>query len=398
MKNINDFQFTPIQKKILSTVYRFPGISRRELAEKADISEKSAIRYAGDFLNQHILINEQTRGNAVGRHAELLRINPAWFTVLAADIGAYSLKIGVVDLSGKILFRKIWKKGTDWDPHGCTEEMFCQKLRQVLQESGLHPIGLGLGVSGLVDRTREHIRYCPNLGGLRDVNVRAAFGDPLGLPVCLDTSARCLALAEARYGGHEDAENLIYISAGHSISAGVIVDGKIFRGANGSAGELGHIRVKDDTFRCSCGSMGCLELYATVPMITGTVRKQFAEYRVYSPLRTRIADWNQLQVGDIQEGFRQKDKIILESLTEAGQLLGRATSTFVSGFNPSLVVFGGSVSQFYPYLIDEAIREIEHVTLSSTLEGITMTRSNLESSDAAIQGAALQVQSEFFCL
>jgi len=398
MKTINDFQFTPIQKKILSTIYRCPGISRRELAEKAGISEKSAIRYAGDFLNRHILINEETRGNTVGRHAELLRIDPAWFTVLAADIGAYSLKIGIVDLSGKILYRKIWKKGENWNPHECTAESLCQKLQTVLRESGLRPIGLGLGISGLVDRTREHIRYCPNLAGLRDVNVQKAFGVPLGLPVSLDTSARCLALAEARYGGHQDTENLLYVSAGHSISAGVILDGKIFRGANGSAGELGHIRVKDDDMRCSCGSTGCLELYATVPMVRGAVSRRFGENHVYSPLRAKVSDWNQLQVTDIQEGYRLKDKIVLESLTEAGRLLGRATSTFVSSFNPSLVVFGGSVSQFYPYLIEEAIREIERVTLSSTLQDISIVQSNLEPSDAAIQGAALQVQSEFFCL
>jgi len=398
MKTIEDLQFTPIQKKILSTVYRYPGISRRELAEKAGISEKSAIRYAGDFLNRHIFINEETRCNAVGRHTELLRIDPGWFTVLAADIGAYSLKIGIVDLSGKILYRKIWKKDEGWDPHACTGESLCQKLQLVLRESGQRPIGLGLGISGLVDRTRENIRYCPNLALLRDMNVQETFGKPLGLPVSLDTSARCLALAEARYGGHRDASNLLYISAGHSISAGVILDGKIFRGTTGSAGELGHIRVKNDTTRCTCGSTGCLELYATLPMISRAVRDQLAQPHVYSPLRSKISDWSRLQVADIQEGHRLKDKVVLERLTEAGQLLGRAASTFVSSFNPSLVVFGGSVSQFHPYLIEEAIREIERVTLSSTLQELSMVQSKLEPSDAAIQGAALQVQSEFFCL
>ena len=398
MKTIDDFQFTPIQKKILSTVYRNPGISRRELAEKADISEKSVIRYAGEFLNQHILINEETRGGAVGRHAEFLRINPEWFTVLAADIGAYSIKIGIVDLSGKILFRKIWKKEEDWIPHELTEEMLCRKLRTVLEESQLHPIGLGLGISGLIDRSRQSIRYCPNLAQLRDVNVHEAFGIPLGLPVCLDTSARCLALAESRYGGHADASNLLYVSAGHSISAGMILDGKIFRGATGSAGELGHIKVRDRNTRCTCGSTGCLELYATVPMIISMIRSELSQFSGYSPLLALTNDWGNLQVSHVQEGFRKKDKIVLECMTEAGRLLGRATSSFISSFNPSLVVFGGSLGELYPYVIEEAIREIGQVTLSSTLQDLTITRSVLESSDAAIQGAALQVQGEFFGL
>ena len=398
MKTIDDFQFTAIQKKILSTVYRNPGISRRELAEKAEISEKSVIRYAGGFLNQHILINQETRSSAVGRHAELLRINPGWFTVLAADVGAYSTKIGIVDLSGRILFRKIWVQGREWKPGNFTAEMLCEKLRQVLDESGLKPIGLGLSVSGLIDRSRQYIRYCPNLAQLRDVHVQKALGEPLGLPVYLDTSARCLALAEARYGGHKDTSNLLYISAGHSISAGIILDGKIFRGATGSAGELGHVKVTDGPTRCTCGSTGCLELYATVPMITLHIRKQLRSFGGYSPLLALTSDWDSLQVPQIQEGFRLKDKIVLECMNEAGYLLGRAASSFISSFNPSLVVFGGSLGELYPYVIEEAIREIELATLSSTLQDIEITKTSLDSGDAAILGAALQVQEEFFGL
>ena len=96
-----------------------------------------------------------------------------------------TIKIGIVDLSGKILFRKIWKKEEDWIPHELTEEMLRCKLQEVLEESKLHPIGLGLGVSGLIDRSRQSIRYCPNLAQLRDVNVHETFGIPLRLPVCL---------------------------------------------------------------------------------------------------------------------------------------------------------------------------------------------------------------------
>ena len=403
MRTIDDFQFTPIQKKILSTIYRNPGISRRELADKVGISEKSTIRHAGDLLNQHIIINQETRNTAVGRPAELLRINPAWFTVLAVDIGAYSIKVGIVDLSGKILYRKIWNnkmwnKDGDWDSHTLTAELLCRKLQAVLQESGQQPVGLGLGVSGLVDRTGNVLRYCPNLTTLQNINVHEAFEKPLQLPVCMDTSARCLALAEARYGGHADASNLLYISAGHSISAGVILDGKIFRGATGVASELGHVRVRDGGARCSCGSVGCLELCSTLPMITRSIRSGAERFYGYSPLRMLAKDLNNLQVSEVREGFHQKDKIVLESMAGAGRLLGRATSSFISSFNPSLVVFGGSVSELYPFVIDEAIREIEDVTLSSTLQEITMTKSCLESSDAAIQGAALQVQGAFFGL
>lgn len=398
MKTIHDFQFTPIQKKILSTAYCNPRISRRELAEKARISEKSVIRYAGDFLNQHIFINQEACSNAVGRHAELLQINPEWFTVLSADVGAYSVKIGIVDLSGRILFRKIWVKGEGWTPHTLTAEMLCEKMQQVLEESGLKPIGLGLSISGLIDRDRQSIRYCPNLAQLRDIHVQKAFGETLGLPVCLDTSARCLALAEARYGRHKDASNLLYISAGHSISAGVILDGKIFRGTAGSAGELGHIKVSDDRVRCTCGSTGCLELYATVPMIAKSIRCRLSNFIGYSPLLALTSDWSNLQVSQIQEGFRLKDKIVLECMTDAGHLLGRATSSFVSSYNPSLVVFGGCLGELYPYVIEEAIREIERVTLSSTLQDIEITKSALDSCDAAILGAALQVQDKFFGL
>ena len=176
----------------------------------------------------------------------------------------------------------------------------------------------------------------------------------------------------------------------------MLLDGKIFRGATGFAGELGHVKVAEGTTRCSCGSTGCLELHATVPMINGRIREQLKQFPGYSPLLAMLDNWNELQVPQVREGFRLKDKIVLDSMAQAGRLLGRATSGFISSFNPSLVVFGGSLGELYPHVIDEAIREIGQVTLSSTLQDLTIIQSSLDSSEAAIQGAALQVQEEFF--
>ena len=101
-----------------------------------------------------------------------------------------------------------------------------------------------------------------------------------------------------------------------------------------------------------------LSMAVALIMIIGMIRRELSRFSGYSPLLALTSDWSDLQVSHIQEGLRKKDKIVLECMTEAGRLLGRATSSFISSCNPSLVVFGGSLGELYPYVIEEAIREI----------------------------------------
>lgn len=396
MNMLSDFASTAVQKRILITIYRHPGITRSELAAIAGISEKSAIRYVGDFLNRRVLVVSETRSSSIGRSSELLTLNPELFTVLALDIGGYSVKAGLVDLSGRVIEKKICLRNDMIGANIPITEQIGNMLAEVIKKGRRRPIGLGIGISGMVDRKNGKILYSPNFPGIRNVDVAESFGEKLGIPVCLDTSARCLALAETRYGGHENADNMIYISAGHSISAGIIADGSIFRGAGDAAGEIGHTKCTDSDERCTCGSTGCLELYASMPMIISAVREHLRGDYIYSPIIDLVGDLKELTVEKVRQAFDLHDRFVTEAMSEAGKKLGSAVAYYVGAFNPRLVVFGGSLTEFFPFVIEEAIREIKRTVLPAALIKTQLTYTKLDSNDAAIKGAALQVQNEYF--
>ncbi len=396
MNILSDYASTAVQKRILVTVYRHPGITRSELAAIAGISEKSAIRYVGDFLNRRILVVSETRSSTIGRSSELLILNPELFTVLALDIGGYSVKAGLVDLSGRVIEKKIRLRNDMIASNIPITEQLRNMLTDVIKNGGRKPIGLGIGISGMVDRKNGKILYSPNFPGIRNVDVYESFGEQFGIPVCLDTSARCLALAETRYGGHENAEDMIYISAGHSISAGIITEGLIFRGAGDAAGEIGHTKCTDSDERCTCGSTGCLELYASVPMIIRAVREQLRSHYIYSPIIDLMGDSKELTVEKVRQAFDLHDRFVTEAMSKAGKMLGTAVASYIGAFNPRLVVFGGSLTEFFPFVIEEAMREIKRTVLPAALVKTELAYTKLDSNDAAIKGAALQVQNEYF--
>jgi len=398
MKTINDHSFTQAQKKVLKTVYLHPGITRFELAELADISEKSVIRYVSAFMDRHLIVSKETRSSRVGRSSELLTLNPSLFTVLALDIGGHCVKAGIVDLSGHVINKKIWHKDElKATGRPLTEELQI-RLKSMLDESGEKPIGLGIGISGMIDRRENIIYCCPNIHGMVNVDTAETFGKHLGLPVCLDTSARCLALSEQRYGNHHNSDNMIYVSVGHSIGAGIIIDGKIYRGADSKAGEIGHTRCTgaDTKARCTCGSTGCLELYATLPMLMNTIRDSIVNKYIFSSLRTMLGDGMTYDIETVKKAYVMHDRFVTEAVADAGLKLGTALSYYINAFNPSLVVFGGSMAEFFPFVIDETIREITRTVLPAALMNTELKISDLDNVDAAIKGAAIQVQNTYF--
>jgi len=400
MKTINDHAFTPAQKKILKTVYLHPGITRFELAPLAGISEKSVLRYVSDFMNRHLIVSNETRSSGVGRSSELLTLNPSLFSVLALDIGGYCVKAGIVDLAGRVKHKQIWYKDELANAGRPLTEELPRRLKRLLDGSGENPIGLGIGISGMIDRRENTIYCCPNIPGMVNVDTAETFGKRLGLPVYLDTSARCLALSEQRYGNHDPSDNMIYVSVGHSIGAGIITEGKIYRGADSKAGEIGHTRCTgaDSNLRCTCGSTGCLELYATLPMLMSTIRKNIADEYVFSSLRTMLGDGITYGIETVKKAYEMHDRSVTEAAADAGLKLGTALSYYINAFNPSLVVFGGSMAEYFPFVIEETIREITRTVLPAALMHTELKISALDHVDAAIKGAAIQVQNTYFAV
>ncbi len=418
------------QTRILSLIRASGGMTRAKVAECAALSILTTKKCVRELIDEGVIIESGTENSTGGRKASILKINPDHRYALAADIGAYSAKIGIVRLDGSILEEEYVTAQERHIPASIIGvDELKQKLKALMHKYGRDKfIGLGIGVSGLVDHVGKIVRFCPNLSGWNNINVKEEFQDFLGMPAYVDTSARCTALAEQYFGAGKNVKNQIYVSIGYSISIGIIINSYLFRGSAGTSGELGHVTAITGGSICTCGNYGCLENYATLPIIIGNIRKELTDYKGYSPLAELIAIKSKsktnaedksklktsskdmpgtipldeppggshpLELEDVRCALEKGDKIVLNELVKAGGLLGTVLANMVNILNPELIILGGGVVENFPMIVDEVERSIKKQSLIMTYQNLSVKKSLL-GYGAAITGSALQAINRFF--
>lgn len=393
---IESLGYSTAQNNIIKLIYQNPGITRKELAEISGISSRTILKFVSEFIDGGIITNYEKNKSTGGRNAERLIVNPDFKYVLGVDVGSYAIKIGVVNLDGRIIENELVFKNDDGINPLDTPEKLCLKLSEYINRYGKKRfLGIGMGVTGLVSGDGKFVEFSPNIPMFNNVNVIEEFEKPLGLPVYLDTSARSLALAEARYGMGRGCNNQIFVSVGHSISAGIIIDGKLFGGSNGSAGEIGHTKSADNGIRCSCGNLDCLEVYATLPMIVNSVKRNLKSFTGYSPVLNLSGSIENINTYHIKEAIGLKDRMVTECISVTGKRIGFALSHMINALNPEIIVFGGSVTEFLPEVIDEAISYATQCSLISSVQNLKTAKSTL-GNKAAIMGCGVGVMNRFF--
>ncbi|MEJ7832591.1 MAG: ROK family protein [Nocardioides sp.] len=213
--------------------------------------------------------------------------------------------------------------------------------------AGRDVTGIGLSVAGLVDPARDLVRFATHLPWVEDP-VRSRLAARWGLPVVLDNDANCAAVAELALGVARGVDSFVMVMVGTGIGGAIVEGGQLVRGANGMAGEFGHMKVVHDGLPCPCGLTGCWEQYAsgnTLPRLIGDERPDLTDG---------------LAVGAAAESG---DRVALAALAEVGDWLGVGIANLVSALDPALVVVGGGVSAVGDLLLDPARVALERSVL-----------------------------------
>ncbi|WP_335981694.1 ROK family transcriptional regulator [Streptomyces sp. CA2R106] len=276
------------------------------------------------------------RPGTVGRPGTALALPATGPAGLGAEIGVDHLAACVVDLRGEVRCRTELPAANRGRPAPAVLAELAGLTAQVTEEAAaldLHPVGATVAVPGLVGRDRGTVLRAPNLGW-ENVPVTA-----LGPhPTVVENEANLGALAELWLGGHHRLADFVHVSAEIGIGAALIVEGRLFRGARGFAGELGHVPVRPDGPLCSCGAHGCLETFAGE---TALLRAAGAA----TP-------------ADLRAAAAAGDSAALDALDRAGEALGTALSGAVNLLDPQAVVVGGPLADLAPWLLPGARREL----------------------------------------
>jgi glucokinase len=223
----------------------------------------------------------------------------------------------------------------------------------------------------------------------------------LGLPVVATNRAKAAALGEYWQGAHEldgERDHLAYIYVGAGIVAGFVMNGELYVGSGGSAGELGHTTVLPEGPPCACGNRGCLHMLASESAILRAVRTKArrqpeAELSETLPGTLSMQALGALTIARLMEAARANDPIVVDAVREAGTWVGIALANVINLMNPSLVVLGGSVAEFGEPFLESVRGEVRQRALWDALHGVTIVPSTLGDSAGTIGGAALFLDS-----
>jgi glucokinase len=273
--------------------------------------------------------------------------------VIGIDAGGTKLLGGVVDEGLAVHHRvhRLWRGGA--------RQEVLDVLVDVVEEAlaaGPEADAIGFGIPSLMDRDRAFSRECVHLP-LAGVPFRDLMSERLDRPVVVDNDANCALLAEARAGAAQGARGALLLTLGTGIGGGVLVDGAIYRGPGGSAGELGHVVVEVDGRECPCGNRGCLETVVSGTAI-GAAAAEIAEADPESAIARARTAGRDVTGALVTELAGEGDPDALAILAEAGRKLGAGLSGLANAFNPEVIVIGGGASAAGELLLGPAREEL----------------------------------------
>ena len=256
---------------------------------------------------------------------------------LAIDIGGSKFVVGLVDETGAILCKRrfVWRRLTK---QSMVEDIF-REGRALLQEHpSISPAFIGASIPGLAD-SEKGLWVEASFSGIRDLPIAAMLTEEFRLPAFIDNDGQACALAERLFGAGRDAEDFLYLTVSNGIGGSMFIGGRLYGGANGTAGEFGHCTVVENGRHCKCGLNGCLEAHAAGPAII----------RNYQELGgAPMPDGSPADAAEIAGRARDGEETALQVFHLEGEYLGKVIATACNILNPAKVILGGGVSLAFP--------------------------------------------------
>jgi glucokinase-like ROK family protein len=377
---------------------RFHGESSRARLVEATGLGRSVVTQRVDSLLDYGLLAEDGLGPSTGGRApRLLRFRADAGYLLLADLGATSMDVALADLSGEILAHREEPADIGAGPDAILERVE-ELFDECEAEAGPLPgslWGIGIGVPGPVEFESGRPISPPIMPGWDGYGVRQRFADR-GVPVWVDNDVNVMALGELMAGSGRGVANFVFVKIGTGIGAGIVVNGRIHRGGQGSAGDIGHIHVQagEPEMICRCGMAGCLEAYAGGAALARDGEAAAREGRSET-LRTILDAKGFIEASDVALASKRGDAVSVELITEAGRLVGQVLTGIVNFFNPSLIVIGGGVAGSGDLLLATIRQSIYRRSLPLATRDLIVRRSELDGR-AGVIGAATMVANELF--
>jgi len=362
----NQYLVSIPEKILVDLVRKYGEISISDLMAFTDYSRTKITGYIESLLNKNILVANNVTEYTGGRRSRMYSLNRDFGIVAGIDVGATSIDLGIADFSGRLLVRYAEPATVKDGPIRILGRV-CSLLEKLLQENNLDPAqlrGIGIGVPGPVDYSLGILISPPIMPGWDRYPIIETIHQWFPTSsVVVDNDVNVMALGEIYQGCGKGIDNLIFIKIGTGIGAGIVCEGKIYRGASGCAGDIGHICVDKNGPICHCGNKGCLEAIAAGPAIAERALQAAQAGKSSIIMNLYEKNGHLLQAEDVGNASREGDALAIEVIRESGQYIGDVLAGLVNYYNPEMIVIGGGVSNLGNLLLSTIRQSVLHRSL-----------------------------------
>lgn len=385
------------QNRILNLIRLHAPISRPQLAARSGLSGVTVLDITNDLIARNIVTESGFADSTGGRKATLLEIRPDSGYAIGLMLREYEVVGVVLNLQASIICVQHWDV-TLLNRSSEAVESLAQKIEELILQAAIprkHIIGIGCAISGYVDADNGVCVDSWQLGW-HHFELGGPLARRLQIPVYVDNNVSCVTCYEKLFGQGRPYQHFLTVAIGRGLGLGIVINGDIYRGATGGAGEFGHIMVVPEGRRCECGKTGCLEAYVAFQGILTT----YAELSQKANQQARSDNVTDV-VGSIAQLYQKAkggEHRAQEALRKAGTVLGIQLANVVNLFNPECIVLTGEGTMFGDYLfapMEEALRAHTFSQLGTDLQIILESWTSYE---IWSRGAAALVLRRFFAI
>jgi glucokinase-like ROK family protein len=391
---------TSSEKRLIDLVRKHGDFTKADLSVYTDFSRTKITTCIDSLINKEIIITNQATEYSGGRRSKTYGLNGKLGLVAGVDIGATSIDLGIADFSGKLLVRYSESASIKDGPIKVLGRV-CTLLERLLHENGLDAgkmKGIGIGVPGPVDFSVGALVSPPIMPGWDSYPIIQTVQQWFPTAnVVVDNDVNVMAMGEINQGAGRGVDNLIFIKIGTGIGAGIVCEGKIYRGFRGCAGDIGHIGVNKSGPVCHCGNRGCLETVAAGPAIAD--RALLAAQAGKSSILLKHYEENGmiLRAEDVGDAAREGDAIAIEVIRESGQYIGDVLASLVNFYDPQMIVIGGGVSNLGNLLLSSIRQAVLQRSTPLATRDLQIVFSEI-GADAGVLGAVSLATEYMFSL
>jgi len=372
---------------VLNSIREKQPISRAKISRITKLNKSTVSSIVSNLIAEDLVAEDLHRNQEVGRNPINLRVKSGRHLVGAIYFESVKTELALVDLDGTVVSKAEVK--TDSTNPDQFARLCLDKLILLRNGFATHRFrGIGVTVAGIVDSVRSRVVYAPNLGW-ENIDLGKIIREcvPDIEMISIENDANASALAELLLGKNRiNSTNLVFLSVGTGIGAGILVDNRILSGSSHAAGEFGHVMVIEGGEMCSCGNKGCWEVYASD---RATIRRYLGDKNLSADQGSRIT------ISDVIDLAKKGDGPAREAMTKTAQYIGLGIAGIIRAFDPEVIVIGGLITQYWELVYPHIMETVNRRGFLGMQRNTTIIPTSLSENPPLLGAAALSIRKIF---